>query len=92
MVRLVWMGGVRRKRQCVWEVNNKYPKESSFGITTGRAFWGESWKQNRYGGTLTIENSDMEFKNCPTALAWNDLNAPGCNYYLGKTSPECRQI
>lgn len=77
-------------RNATVQVNNKYPEDSFFGITTGRASWGEYWKQNKYGGTLTIENSDMEFKNCPTALAWTDLNAPGCNYYLGKTSPECQ--
>lgn len=70
-------------RNAIVKIDNNYQETSDFGITTGRASENE-----KYGGRLTIENSEIEIKNCPVALAWNELNASGCNYYLGKSSPE----
>lgn len=79
-------------RNAMIQINNGTSDSqmySKYGITTGRAFWDESFKQEKYGGILTIENSEMEIKYCrEILLAWNELNAPGCKFYSGKESPE----
>lgn len=78
-------------------INNKRGREdgvysgSTFGLCTGRidGNYDDTFEDGvRYEGLLTVENSDIEIKNCLYPIAANEIKLAGCSLYGGISSPE----
>lgn len=78
-------------------IDNKYSRNTgwhgdrTFGICTGHT--GGNYDDvpdvdKIYEGTLTVENSNIDIKNCTYPLAVNNLKLIGCSLYGGETSLE----
>lgn len=82
------------------DINNKGDKADgqyegrTFGICTGQTEGNDSdvtdedW--DKFGGLLTIENSNIRIKNCTYPIAANKIKLNGCNLYGGNASLEYR--
>lgn len=78
-------------------IDNKYSQDAgwyggrTFGICTGRTDGNNDDVpdvEKIYEGTLTVENSNIDIKNCTYPLAVNNLKLIGCSLYGGETSLE----
>lgn len=79
------------------DIDNSFGKNKgfygkTFGICTGRSDGNSDdvddidWE--KFGGLLTIENSDINVKNCYYPIAANEIRLVGCSLYGGNSSVE----
>ncbi len=78
------------------DINNRFGKNNgfygeAFGICTGRIDGNDDDVEEdgiRYEGLLTVENSNINIKNCYFPIAANEIKLVNCSLYGGNESAE----